>query len=72
MNEVYKYYPKSEYLIYLETDKKKIQNELNSKSVTNWAQGPIGNSGYYKLVHCSPRKNSSKQLIIICKTEDTL
>lgn len=70
MKEVYKYYPKSQYLIYLETDKNKIKNELNSKSVTNWAQGQIGNTRYYKLVHCSPRKNGAKELIIICSMED--
>ena len=36
------------------TDKEFIKRELSSKSVTNWGQGEIGKTGYYKLAKVSP------------------
>lgn len=61
------YYPDTDYTVCETTGQQEINNYLNSKSVTCWAQGPVGKTGFYKLVHTSPNHVDGKSLIIVCR-----
>ena len=41
---------------------------LSSRGVTCWGQGPIGRTGYYKLVETSTHKGD-KRLVIVATVE---
>lgn len=61
------YYPEARYTIGIEADKARIADYLTCKGSTCWSQGPIGDTGFYKLVHCSPQSKGDKQFILVCR-----
>jgi len=67
---LYEYLPGDEYVIARETDIARIAEDLKDKSVTAWAQGQIGNTGFYKLHLCSAQHKGDKRLVIVATMAD--
>jgi hypothetical protein len=64
------YFPAEKYNVHVIDDLQEIRDYLDSKAVTYWAQGALGDSGYYKLVLAAPRHNGDKSLIIVATVEN--
>jgi hypothetical protein len=64
------YFPPTLCDVVLLTGSKRIQKELqDSNSVTNRNQGPVGDTGYYQLVACTPTP-ILKRLIVVAAVKD--
>lgn len=61
------HYPEKDYLVCVVTSKKEIKKELESKSVCNWGQKPIGDTGYFLLAQTSPQSAGDKISVFVCK-----
>jgi hypothetical protein len=66
MEKISDYLSKAHYVIRITNDQAEIAEYLASRAASCWGQGPVGNTGYYKLVHTSPNSVREKPLVILC------
>ena len=62
------YFPKDDCVIMVESSKKRIKEDLNSKASCHWGQGELKDTGYFLLAQYSPQHKGDKSLIVIAKT----
>lgn len=67
-NRLSEYFSEDE-LIGFVVDKEFIKKEAEGKSVTNWSQGEIGDTGFYQLAQISPQHKGDKTTIFITSSK---
>lgn len=63
------FFPKDDYLLVEVTDPTDARALLDSDGSTTWGAAKIGDTGYFKLAQCSPRTDSDKSALFVCKNE---
>lgn len=63
-NELSEHFSEDELVGFI-VDKEMIKKEIGSRSVTNWGNGEIGNTGFYQLAQLSPQLKGDKTTIFI-------
>lgn len=64
------YFPPKECSVAVLDDLDRIKVYLESRISICRAQGPIGDTGYFQLVRCSPQHKGKKRLIIVATVEN--
>jgi hypothetical protein len=64
------YFPPKEFSVAVLDDLDRIKVYLESRISICRAQGPIGDTGYFQLVRCSPQHKGKKRLVIVATVEN--
>jgi hypothetical protein len=67
ITEIQEYFPESVFNVYEEDNQENAKSRLQSKSSSCWGQGKVGDTGYFKLESWSPRSQSDKRNVLVCK-----
>lgn len=70
MKGLNEYYPHAAWNVHVETNPVEILKLLDSKDSTCWGQEPVGETGFFQLVTCSPQHKGDKRFAIVASAAD--